>query len=60
MSNEDSIVQLTAFVVGREEYVVDILRISEIIRPMPITPVRRGAQVCRGSHYHSGEWSFLS
>ena len=41
-SSADDIVQLTAFKVGGEEYVVDILRIREIIKPLPVTPVRRG------------------
>ena len=44
----EEIVQLTAFTVGDEEYVVDILRIREIIRPLPITPVRRGPEYVEG------------
>ncbi len=44
----DEIVQLTAFKVGDEEYVVDILRIREIIPPKPITPVRRGPKFVEG------------
>ena len=47
-SLHDDIVQLTAFKVGDEEYVVDILRIREIIRPQSITPVRRGPRFCEG------------
>ena len=42
------IAQLTVFRVGGEEYVVDILRIREIIRPQPITPVRRGPKFVEG------------
>ena len=45
---EDDIVQLTAFKVGDEEYVVDILRVREIIRPLKITPVRRGPVYVEG------------
>jgi purine-binding chemotaxis protein CheW len=48
MSSPDEIVQLTAFNVGNEEYVVDILRVREIIRPLPITPVRRGPKFVEG------------
>jgi purine-binding chemotaxis protein CheW len=33
------IVQLAAFRVGNEEYVIDIMRIKEIINPIKITPV---------------------
>ena len=44
----DEIVQLTAFKVGGEEYVVDILRIREIIKPLPVTPVRRGPKFVEG------------
>lgn len=42
------ITQLTAFYVGDEEYVVDIMRVREIIRPLPITPVRRGPRFVEG------------
>jgi len=45
---DDEIVQLTAFKVGNEEYVVDILRVREIIRPLQITPVRRGPAYVEG------------
>ena len=31
-----------------EEYVVDILRIREIIKPLPVTPVRRGPKFVEG------------
>ena len=47
-SSADDIVQLTAFKVGGEEYVVDILRIREIIKPLPVTPVRRGPRFVEG------------
>ncbi len=44
----DDIAQLTAFLVGDEEYVVDILRIREIIKPLPITSVRCGPKYVQG------------
>jgi len=47
-SAQTQIVQLAAFFVGDEEYVVDILRVREIIRPVPITPVRRGPKFVEG------------
>lgn len=42
------VVQLTAFRVGGEEYVVDIMRVREIIRPLPVTPVRKGPKFVEG------------
>lgn len=42
------LVQLTAFKIGDEEYVVDILRVREVIRPVKITPVRRGPKFVDG------------
>ena len=48
VATSEDIVQLTAFKVGGEEYVVDILRIREIIKPLPITPVRRGPRFVEG------------
>ena len=44
----DEIVQLAAFKVGAEEYVIDIMRVREIIRPIPITPVRKGPRYVEG------------
>jgi purine-binding chemotaxis protein CheW len=44
----DDIVQLAAFTVGTEEYVVDIMRLREILRPMPITRVRKGPKFVEG------------
>ncbi|MBI5507673.1 MAG: chemotaxis protein CheW [Deltaproteobacteria bacterium] len=46
--SHDDIVQLAAFVVGDEEYVVDIRRVREIIRVVPITPVRKGPRYVEG------------
>lgn len=42
------VVQLTAFQVAGEEYVVDIMRVREIIRPVPVTPVRQGPRFVEG------------
>jgi purine-binding chemotaxis protein CheW len=47
-SSRDEVVQLAAFRVGGEEYVVDIRRVREIIRVVPITPVRKGPQFVEG------------
>ena len=45
---QEGLAQLTAFRVGDEEYVVDIMRVREIIRPMQVTPVRRGPKFVDG------------
>ena len=45
---DDEQVQLTAFRVGEEEYVVDIMRVREIIRPLPLTRVRKGPRFVEG------------
>lgn len=42
------VVQLTAFRVGTEEYVLDIMRVREIIRPLPVTRVRKGPRYVEG------------
>lgn len=47
-SADHDIVQLCAFRVGAEEYVVDIMRVREILRPQPITRVRKGPQYVEG------------
>jgi purine-binding chemotaxis protein CheW len=44
----DPIVQLAAFRVGGEEYVVDIMRVREIIRQQVLTPVRKGPRFVEG------------
>jgi purine-binding chemotaxis protein CheW len=46
--SRDEVVQLAAFRVGTEEYVVDIRRVREIIRVVPITPVRKGPRFVEG------------
>ncbi len=45
---DSDIVQLAAFRVGTEEYVVDIMRVREILRPLPITRVRKGPKFVEG------------
>ena len=47
-SDNTELVQLTAFRVGSEEYVIDIMRVREIIRPLPITKVRKGPRFVEG------------
>lgn len=44
----DVIVQLAAFRVGSEEYVVDIMRVREIIRSGAVTPVRKAPKYVEG------------
>lgn len=47
-SSEEEVARMAAFRVGDEEYVVDIMRVREIIRPMPVTPVRMGPRFVEG------------
>lgn len=47
-SREEAVARMAAFRVGGEEYVVDIMRVREIIRPMPVTPVRMGPRFVEG------------
>ena len=44
----DAIVELCAFRVGEEEYVLDLRRIREILQPLPITPVPRAPDFIEG------------
>jgi len=44
----DEIVQLCGFRIGDEEYALDIMRIKEIINPLPITRVPRAAAFIEG------------
>ena len=44
----ERIVQLCAFVVGQEEYVIDIMRIREIIQPVRITSVPQAPAYLEG------------
>jgi len=41
-------VQLCTFRIGGEDYAVDIMRVREIIQPMPITPVPRAPPFVEG------------
>ena len=44
----EEIVQLCAFVVGDEAYVIDIMRIAEIIQPLKITAVPHAPECIEG------------
>ncbi|WP_224249490.1 chemotaxis protein CheW [Hyalangium gracile] len=44
----DPIVQLCSFVVGKEEYVVDIMRVEEILPPQRVIPVPRAPSFVEG------------
>lgn len=48
VDSANEIVQLAAFRVGQEEYVVDIMRVREIIRAQHVTPVRKGPKYVEG------------
>ncbi len=50
-----SIVQLCAFRVGDQEYVIDLRRIREILQPLPITPVPRAPDSFEGVMNLRGE-----
>lgn len=45
---EERIVQMASFRVGNEEYVIDIMRIKEIINPLKITPVPSSSDLIEG------------
>ncbi|HEX9049433.1 MAG TPA: chemotaxis protein CheW [Anaeromyxobacter sp.] len=45
---DDAIVQLCTFRIGGEDYAVDIMRVREIIHPLPITPVPRAPASVEG------------
>jgi purine-binding chemotaxis protein CheW len=47
-AKSSEVVQLCAFVVGGEEYVVDIMRITEIIPPLKITKVPHAPEFVEG------------
>lgn len=49
------IVELCAFRVGTEEYVIDLRRIREILQPLPITPIPRAPQFLEGVMSLRGE-----
>ncbi len=45
---KDAVVQLCGFAVGREEYVVDIMRVEEILPPQRVIPVPRAPSFVEG------------
>lgn len=47
-SDADALVQLCTFRVGGEDYAVDIMRVREIIRPLPLTKVPRAPAFVEG------------
>jgi purine-binding chemotaxis protein CheW len=51
----DAIVELCAFRVGAEEYVIDLRRIREILQPLPIVPVPRAPEFVDGVMNLRGE-----
>jgi purine-binding chemotaxis protein CheW len=44
----DPLVQLCTFRIGGEDYAIDIMRVREIIHPLPITPVPRAPAFVEG------------
>jgi purine-binding chemotaxis protein CheW len=44
----DPLVQLCTFRIGEEDYAIDIMRVREIIHPLPITPVPRAPVFVEG------------
>ncbi|MBZ4420030.1 chemotaxis protein CheW [Myxococcus sp. RHSTA-1-4] len=44
----DTLVQLCAFFVGREEYVLDIMRVEEILPPQRVTPIPHAPSFVEG------------
>lgn len=46
--SDSEMVQLCTFEVGSDAYVLDIMRIREIINPLKITPVRRSSPLVEG------------
>ncbi len=49
------VVELCAFRVGSEEYVLDLRRIREILQPLPVTPIPRGPEFLEGVMNLRGE-----
>lgn len=45
---DEPVVQLCTFRIGGEDYAVDIMRVREIIHPLPITPVPRAPPSVEG------------
>lgn len=48
LAPRDPLVQLCCFSVGREEYVVDIMRVEEILPPQRVIPVPRAPSFVEG------------
>ncbi len=44
----DPVVELCAFRVGEEEYVVDLRRVREVVPPLPVRPVPRAPEAVEG------------
>lgn len=44
----DPVVELCAFRVGDEEYVVDLKRVREVVKPLPVRPVPRAPEAIEG------------
>ena len=47
-SAADPVVELCAFRVGDEEYVVDLRRVREVVPPLPVRPVPRAPEAIEG------------
>jgi purine-binding chemotaxis protein CheW len=47
-AGEDPLAQLCTFRIGGEDYAIDIMRVREIIHPLPITPVPRAPSFVEG------------
>jgi purine-binding chemotaxis protein CheW len=47
-AGDGGLAQLCTFRVGGEDYAIDIMRVREIIRPLPITPVPRAPAFVEG------------
>lgn len=47
-SADEPLVQLCTFRVGGEDYAIDVMRVREIIRPLPVTPVPRAPAFVEG------------
>jgi purine-binding chemotaxis protein CheW len=50
----EPLVQLCAFFIGPEEYVVDVKRVVEILRPQRITPIRGAPAFIEGVMHQRG------
>ena len=48
VSAADPLVELCAFRVGSEEYVVDLKRVREVVNPLPLRPVPRAPEAIEG------------